>query len=462
MSKPSSRSYVTSLEAFRSGTDSPRDFLERSLARLNDWEGKIRAFVNTNISAAREAADRSSERWRSGRPLSPIDGMPVGVKDIMETADMPTEQGSPLFAGWRSVRDAAAVSGLREAGAVILGKTVTTEFAATEPGPTRNPWDISRTPGGSSSGSAAAVAAGIVSAALGTQVIGSIIRPASYCGCYGYKPSVGSINRGGSFDHLSQSCAGVLAATLDELWIVAREIAARVGGDPGSCGLSGPRDAPPARQPRSIAVLRTAGFAAATSEAGDIFTEFQEKLQRSGIRLITRENTCAVAHVESAIHNAGSLSRAINAWESRWPLNTYARDINKEGLSQAMRTRLDQAEAMTLEGYRQLLNERGYCRALYSKLASVCDACITLSAPGPAPVGLASTGDPTFAIPASLLGIPAVSVPLFQADGLPLGLQVLGFSERDSELFSAVAFLQKLWKGDEPLIEQDRLGSSLT
>jgi Asp-tRNA(Asn)/Glu-tRNA(Gln) amidotransferase A subunit family amidase len=146
MSKPTGRSYVTSLGAFRSGTDSPRDFLERSLARLKDWEGKIHAFVNTNILAAREAADRSSERWRSARPLSPIDGMPVGVKDIMETADMPTEQGSPLFAGWRSVRDAAAVSGLREAGAVILGKTVTTEFAATEPGPTRNPWDTSRTP----------------------------------------------------------------------------------------------------------------------------------------------------------------------------------------------------------------------------------------------------------------------------------------------------------------------------
>jgi Asp-tRNA(Asn)/Glu-tRNA(Gln) amidotransferase A subunit family amidase len=209
-------------------------------------------------------------------------------------------------------------------------------------------------------------------------------------------------------------------------------------------------------------VLRTAGFAAVTLEAGNIFTEFQEKLQRSGIQLLTRENTSAVARVESAIHNAGSLSRAINAWESRWPLNTYARDINREGLSQAMRTRLGQAEAMTLEGYQQLLNERGHCRAVYSELASVCDACITLSAPGPAPIGSTSTGDPTFAIPASLLGIPAVSVPLFQADGLPLGLQVLGFSERDSELFSPVAFLQKLWKGDESLIEHDRLGSSLT
>src|SRR5205823_9605541 len=145
-----------------------------------------------NVEGAREAADRSSERWRTGQLLSPIDGMPVGIKDIIETIDMPTENGSPLFAGYRSQRDAASVAALREAGAVIVGKTVTTEFASTEPRGTRNPHDLCRTPGGSSSGSAAAVVAGMVSTALGTQVIGSTIRPASYCGCVGFKVSVGA------------------------------------------------------------------------------------------------------------------------------------------------------------------------------------------------------------------------------------------------------------------------------
>jgi Asp-tRNA(Asn)/Glu-tRNA(Gln) amidotransferase A subunit family amidase len=443
MSRPTRRSYVNSLAAFRTGNDTPRSFLERCLASLDEWEGKIHAFVNTNLVAARAAADRSSERWQSGRPLSPIDGMPIGVKDIMETADMPTEQGSPLFANWQSVRDAAAVAGLREAGAIIVGKTVTTEFAATEPGPTRNPWDTSRTPGGSSSGSAAAVAAGIVSAALGTQVIGSIIRPASYCGCYGYKPSVGSINRGGTFDYLSQSCAGVLAATLEELWIVAREITARVGGDPGSRGLSGPREAPAIRRPKTVAVLQTAGFAALIPGAGKAFADFQGKLQGTGIHLLTRDGVKIVADVEAAIVGAGSLSRAINAWEFRWPLNTYARDIDRSGLSQAMRTRLNDAEAMTLEEYQQLLTERTRCRAIYAGLAAICDACITLSAPGPAPTGLASTGDPTFAIPASLLGVPAISLPLFEVEGLPLGLQILGFSECDADLFAVAASLEK-------------------
>ena len=175
--------YLAATAEFASGKHTPRQFLEDSLALLEQWEPRIGAFVCTNLPAARAAAERSTERWRAGKPASPIDGMPVGIKDIIETVDMPTEMGSALFAGWRSEKDAACVRALRDAGAVIIGKTVTTEFAASEPRGTRNPWDTARTPGGSSSGSAASVAAGIASAALGTQVISSTVRPASYCGC---------------------------------------------------------------------------------------------------------------------------------------------------------------------------------------------------------------------------------------------------------------------------------------
>src|SRR5262249_33105060 len=148
---------------FTTGADTPRAFLERCLDALAVWEPEIGAFVNLSVESARTAADRSTERWRAGAPLSPIDGMPVGIKDIIETIDMPTENGSPLFEDYRTLRDAASVAALREAGAVIVGKTVTTEFAATFPRGTRNPWDRRRTPGGSSSGSAAAVGAGILS-----------------------------------------------------------------------------------------------------------------------------------------------------------------------------------------------------------------------------------------------------------------------------------------------------------
>ena len=244
------RSFISRTNAFLNGSDSPRAFLERCLQVIDKQERAIGAFVALNLHSAREAADRADERWKKGRQLSLIDGMPIGVKDIMETADMPTEQGSALFRVWRGGRDAAAVSALREAGAVIVGKTVTTEFASTESRGTRNPHDLTRTPGGSSSGSAAAVAAGMLPAALGTQLAGSIIRPASFCGCFGFKPSLGAINRGGSFDVFSQSCTGVLATSLEESWIVARNIAARAGGDPGYPGLSGPLSPPAPSKPR--------------------------------------------------------------------------------------------------------------------------------------------------------------------------------------------------------------------
>src|SRR5262249_42254875 len=162
--KLATKPYLAATARFANGVDTPRDFLERCLADLAALEQKIGAFVQLNLEGARTAADRSTRRWREGRQCSPIDGMPLGIKDIIETADMPTENGSPLFAGWRSERDGASVAALREAGAVIVGKTVTTEFAATEPRGTRNPHDLRRTPGGSSSGSAAAVAAGMLSA----------------------------------------------------------------------------------------------------------------------------------------------------------------------------------------------------------------------------------------------------------------------------------------------------------
>src|SRR6185312_10039287 len=202
------RPFHAARDHFLAGTDTPSPFLERCLAAVAEREPEIGAFVHRNEEVAREAAAQSTRRWQSGTPLSLIDGMPVGIKDIVETLDMPTEMGSPLFKGWRSGRDAASVATLREAGAIILGKTVTTEFAATYPGGTRNPWNPARTPGGSSSGSAAAVAGGMISVGLGTQVVGSIIRPASFCGCVGFKPSLGGINRGGSHDALSQSCHG--------------------------------------------------------------------------------------------------------------------------------------------------------------------------------------------------------------------------------------------------------------
>ena len=274
--------------------------------------------------------------------------MPLGIKDIIETADMPTENGSPLFAGFRSERDAASVAALREAGGVILGKTVTTEFAATEPRGTRNPWDPSRTPGGSSSGSAAAVGAGVIPVGLGTQVIGSTLRPASFCGCYGFKPTVGAINRGGSYDGLSQSAPGMLAASLEEAWQVAYEIVKRCGGDPGFPGLYGPPRPPAPIKPRQLALLETDGWAEASPAARQALEATLCRLTQAGVAIATRYDHADIAAAETAVHDARDLSFDINAWESRWPINTYSRrDAAK--LSKAMRDRLVQAEAMTID-----------------------------------------------------------------------------------------------------------------
>ena len=439
---PQAKPFLATTAQFACGQDTPRAFLERCLDALAIWEPKIGAFVHTNLDGARAAADASSMRWRDNKPLSEIDGMPVGIKDIIETADMPTEMGSPLFDGWRSGRDAAAVVALREAGAVILGKTVTTEFAATEPRGTRNPWDRARTPGGSSSGSAAAVATGLVSAALGTQLMGSIVRPASYCGCVGFKPSVGGINRGGSHDNFSQSCMGVLAATLEDAWQVACEIAARTGGDPGYPGLVGPLHVPPAAKPQRLVFLETAGWQVASPEAKQALQESMALLSRDGIDIVTRQSDRLVGTVEEAIANARALSVRINAWESRWPLNTYRnRDAGK--LSRAMLTRLAQAEAMGLDDYRADLDERIRVRALYNSLAAQCDACVTLAAPAAAPVGLGSTGDPVFAVPFSLLGVPAISLPLLHEQGLPLGFQVTGFYGKDATAAATASWIEK-------------------
>jgi Asp-tRNA(Asn)/Glu-tRNA(Gln) amidotransferase A subunit family amidase len=441
---PAVRPYLSATTRFATGARTPRTFLEDCLAAYAAWEPRIGAFVCTNLPAARAAADQATERWHAGRPLSPIDGMPIGIKDIIETADLPTEQGSPLFPGWRMERDAASVVALREAGAVIVGKTVTTEFASTEPRGTRNPWDVRRTPGGSSSGSAAAVAAGVLPAALGTQVVGSTIRPASYCGCFGFKPTVGALNRGGSFDGLSQSCTGVLAATREDAWQVAHEIAARAGGDPGYPGLFGPTVVPAAAKPRRLAFLETAGWAHATSASKHAMEEAIARLKGAGIEVPTRLTEPKVAAVEAAILEARPISLRINTWEWRWPLNTYGqRDASK--LSRAARDRLKEAEAMNLDDYRALITERARIRSVYAQLKDTCEACVTLAAPGAAPLGLESTGDPVFVVPFSLLGVPAVSLPVLRDEGLPLGLQLTGFEHGDAPLFGHAASVLTLF-----------------
>lgn len=437
------RGYVGRAAELRAGKITPRAYLDDCLKRIAEQDGAIGAFVTLNKAGATKAADASTARWQAGKPLSPIDGMPIAIKDIIETADMPTGQGSPMWEGEVTRRDSASVHALREAGAVIIGKTTTTEFAATHPWhKTQNPHDPGRTPGGSSSGSSAAVGAGMVPVGLGTQVVGSILRPASFCGAIGCKPSLGAINRSGSHDHFSQSCQGAIGATLADTWAVLRAIADRTGGDPGFVGLTGEVNFSRRAKPARLGVLETGGWGVTTEGARKAFAAAKEKLAKAGIELKSRADDPGIEAVEQAIADAQPLTLAINAWEGRWPLNTYV-DLDPNKLSQGARDRLKVAEATTQKQYADLLVRRVAARAAYAKVAAQYDAFVTLGACGAAPVGLGSTGNTAMNVAASLLGCPALTLPMLHDEGMPLGLQLLGALDRDAALFEVANFVAR-------------------
>jgi Asp-tRNA(Asn)/Glu-tRNA(Gln) amidotransferase A subunit family amidase len=443
MSMIDQRPYISAAAKFASGADSPRAFLERCLAAIAAHEGEVKAFVHMNAQAARKAADAASARWSAGKPLSPIDGMPIGVKDVIETEDMPTEMGSPLFKGYRGGRDSASVKALRQAGAVILGKTVTTEFAASSPGPTRNPWDIRRTPGGSSSGSAAGSAAGFFSVGLGTQVLGSILRPASFCGVVGYKPSFGAINRGGTHDFMSQSAQGALGASRADVWRALREVSERCGGDAGYPGLLGPMELPADRKPKRLVFFETPGWAKCSEALKASTRGALDKLRKSGVEIVGRKDSAEVEYLEQAFAICVRLTREINGWESIWPMNIY-RDRDASKISKPMLERLAEAEKMRPSDYHRALAERATLRGAYAKLADRADACVTLAAIGPAPLGLESTGDAAYAVHSSVLGVPALTLPLLKEEHLPVGVQLMGFDWRDADLFAVAGAVETM------------------
>jgi len=214
----------------------------------------------------------------------------------------------------------------------------------------------------------------------------------------------------------------------------------RAGGDPGWPGLSGPATAPAARKPRRLAVIETAGWEGAAADAKDCLRQASERLKAQGVDVLTRHDHAIVDAVEPDLLDAFDLSMRLIDWEMRGFIRSCAdRDIDK--LSPPVRERMARAETMTLADYRAALTARAEIRAGYGELAADCDACITLAAPGAAPLGLQSTGNPVFNVPASLLGVPALSLPLLTVEGLPLGLQVMGFADRDAELFATAAWL---------------------
>jgi Asp-tRNA(Asn)/Glu-tRNA(Gln) amidotransferase A subunit family amidase len=427
---------------FRDGTDTPRAYLERCLETIAVRQPIVQAFIALNEAGARTTADASTVRWREGRPLSALDGLPIAIKDLLETRDMPTQMGCEAYRGHFPKRDNAAVWALRQAGAVILGKTVTAELGGSHPGPTRNPFDLERTPGGSSSGSAAAVAACMVPAAIGTQVGGSIIRPAAFCGNVALKPTQGAINRG-ERQATSMSTHGVHAGCIEDMWQVAIEIARRAGGDRGCPGLFGPPTPPAAAKPAGLIVLETEGWSGLDDTSKAAFERLLESLQHAGVTLLRRQAHAWIEALEQAISTASAVCSAITGWENRWAQRNLV-DQYPDGVSARARRTLAQAEAMTPEDYRAALLKRDTAQLCHASLAPLADAVITLSCPGPAPfwpgdvpgqpLAPRPTGDAVFNYPSSMLFAPAVTVPLLSVSGMPVGVQVMGQQHDDARV----------------------------
>ncbi|MCP3909711.1 MAG: amidase, partial [Actinomycetia bacterium] len=434
--------------AFRTGSDTPRDLLERCLDTIAGRDDVVRAWVILNEQGARAAADASTARWRSDSPLSPIDGMPIGIKDLLETVDMPTEQGCAALAGNYPKRDNAAVWALRRAGAIIVGKTVTAELGGSEPGPTTNPFDSGRTPGGSSSGSAAAVGARMIPAAIGSQVGGSIIRPAGYCGNVALKPSQGGINRG-ERQATSMSTHGVHAGCVEDTWRVAIEIVNRVGGDRGQPGIIGPVEPPTPTKPRRLVVLETQGWPDLDNTTRRAFDQMLDGAADAGIELITRRDDPLVESLEHSVRDARSFCGAITVFENRLAQRALI-DEHPGKVSRRLIAGVEYAERLTVDDYRRALERRSVAQACHRAVAGIADATVTLSCPGPAHLWSPDddqsprpTGDFLFNAPASLMFAPAVSVPMLAVDNLPVGVQVVGQREEDYRTLGIARWLHE-------------------
>ncbi|MBC7778777.1 MAG: amidase [Proteobacteria bacterium] len=431
---PHAISFTAARANFITGSDTPRDLLERCIATIEAREPVLKAWVTLDFEGARAAADASSARYRARQPLSPVDGCPLAVKDIIATRDLPTQMNSPAFDGWHSHYDAAPVHAMRKGGAVIVGKTVTTEFAVGYAGATTNAFDPLRTPGGSSSGSAAAVGAGMVPVAFGTQTQGSTIRPASYNGAVGFKPTHGTLPLGGvhplsrTLDHL-----GIIGATLDDVWCTASQTSVALGS-PGQRPLTGAGPvAPAAVKPRRLIHLHTKGWTEIDSATEAAFGAFTAALVDRGVRVISRDNDRRVAQLEAKLDAWVDSGLDILAYEMRWPFEEY---VQRHGtlIGERIRTMIDKAQSITPERYEALLVARTRMQAEVRSVAGGTDGFITLPCSSIAPQGFTFTGSRTFLAYWSGLGFPTFSLPLLSVDEMPLGVQWMGLDHEDGRL----------------------------
>jgi Asp-tRNA(Asn)/Glu-tRNA(Gln) amidotransferase A subunit family amidase len=421
----------------RDGVISSEQLVEACLSRIRDVDPQVQAWAFLDSDHALAQARALDQLRLEGKPIGPLHGLPVGIKDIFDTADMPTECGSMLCAGRTPPRDATVVSMLRAAGAVIMGKTVTTEFAYFSPGKTRNPFNSDHTPGGSSSGSAAAVAANMIPLALGSQTNGSTIRPAAYCGVIGFKPTHGLISRYGVFalsrtlDHV-----GLFARSIDDIALLAEQITGYDENDPDT--------RPRARLPFAAAAADEPPLPPMFAFIKTPLWERADEDTKEGLSEI-------IEHLGAQVEEVELFESASEAWQWHDDIMSAEMALNLERewkhagdhLSEKLRAQIERGREVRAIDYQCALARINPIHESFVELFEQrYDAILTPAAPSAAPKGLASTGDPAFCTLWTLCGMPAISLPLLQStSGLPIGVQLVGPRLGDARLLRTARWL---------------------
>lgn len=436
-------SALAAAAAVRDGSLSSRELVQSCLDRIEEFEVSIEAWAHLDAELALAQADETDRVRQAGKPLGALHGVPVGIKDIIDTRDLPTERGTSLYSGRTPSQDATVVALLREAGAIVLGKTVTTELAVHSPGKTRNPHDPKRTPGGSSSGSAAAVAAFMSPLAVGTQTNGSVIRPAAFCGTFGYKPTHGLVSRHGV---LAQSQAldtvGMFARSLADLALLASVLMAYDSRDRDMRPRARPDIArimaeEPPGAPR-IAFVRSPVWGQAEETTKEALRELIEHVtERAGERF-------DVVDLPSLFDGAHDMHRTImEADLARNFEQIYGETGDR--LSADLRARIERGRQVLATTYNAALDRVAHLNHFLDELCHDYDAVLTPSVAGEAPVGLESTGDPTFCTIWTLCGTPALNLPLLKGPaGMPLGVQLVSQKWDDARLFRNARWLVEM------------------
>jgi Asp-tRNA(Asn)/Glu-tRNA(Gln) amidotransferase A subunit family amidase len=444
-----SRRNVASLTAteivreLRRGNLTAESHIRACLERVEAREEEVGAWAYLDPDRALADARKRDRERRAGKRMGALHGVAIGIKDIIDTSDMPTALGSSIYARRRPARDAHAVTLLRNAGAVILGKTVTTEFAGYTPGKTRNPLDPRRTPGGSSSGSAAAVADHMVPLAIGTQTAGSVIRPASFCGVYGYKPSFGAVSRSGMrlisryADHV-----GMFARSLEDLALISDVIMQPDPADRDTRGVPRPlfRKPPASRagKPPRLAFVRSPAWPQASQDVRSIFENYCRRL---GKIVFTRK-------LPEMFRDAPDIfNRIVDASWAESLATEYA--AQPAELGPVLKEHIAAGQTISATSYLKAVAAADRLAQLLDGFLQEFDAIVTPATPGEAPLGLASTGNAAFNLSWTLCGVPAMTLPLLKGpDNMPMGVQLVARRGDDPALFRVAHWLAKTAAGE--------------